>query len=241
MSKIRIPLKIVQSFKDTNMLEIKGLEKHYRIAGTKRTILHKLDMHLDKGEIVAVSGKSGCGKTTLLNIIAGLTVPSGGVISFRGRRLRYVSDFFVSRFRNRHLGFIFQTFKLLDNHTVKANILLAARIRGRVDKGLQARLIDLLARLEMSEYINTRVGLLSGGQKQRVAIARALINDPDIILADEPTANLDRDTSIEIFKVLEALRKEGKAILIVTHKDYMLKKADRVFHMEDGVLKAGKK
>ncbi len=222
------------------MLQIRQLDKSYRIAGKKRPVLHTLDLDIQPGEIVAITGKSGCGKTTLLNIIAGLTVPSHGTLTFQGRNMIYAFDSLISRFRNRHLGFIFQTFKLLDNHTVQNNILLAARIRGRVDKAIHERMVNLLERLGIPEYLHTRVGLLSGGQKQRVAIARALINDPDLILADEPTANLDKDTSIEIFKILETLRKEGKAILIVTHKDYMLKKADRVYHMIDGRLEAGK-
>lgn len=221
------------------MLSIQQLDKTYRIAGTLRPILQSLDLEIKPGEIVAITGKSGCGKTTLLNIIAGLTVPTQGRILFQGRPLIYVLDNIISRFRNRHLGFIFQTFKLLDRETVSSNILLAARIRGRVDKNVITRMHELLEQLGMSEYLHTRVGLLSGGQKQRIAIARALINDPELILADEPTANLDKQTSLEIFHILEALRKKGKAILIVTHKDYMLKKADRVYHMKDGRLEAG--
>jgi putative ABC transport system ATP-binding protein len=219
------------------MLKLIDIEKSYRISGKKKIILHKLNLEINAGEIIAITGKSGCGKTTLLNIIAGLTSPSKGRVIFEGKRMFYPFDIMPAFIRNRRVGFIFQTFRLLYNETVASNVLLPARIKGIVNRATVLRMEELLARLEIPEYRKSIAGVLSGGQKQRVAIARALINDPSLILADEPTANLDMQTSVEIFKVLEQFaRDENKAVLIVTHKDYMLKHADRVYSMKDGVL-----
>jgi len=219
------------------MLKLEGVDKVYKIAGKTKQILQRVDLDLKEGEIAAVTGKSGCGKTTMLNIIAGLTPPSHGKLYFMGKRIVYFLDLMPSWIRNRKIGFIFQTFKLINEETVASNILLPARIRGHAGKNERMRMDSLLERLGIAEYKNMRAGLLSGGQKQRVAIARALINNPPLILADEPTANLDKATSLEIFHILETLAvDEKKAILIVTHKDYMLQRAERVFDMIDGKL-----
>ncbi|OHD53355.1 MAG: hypothetical protein A2Y33_12600 [Spirochaetes bacterium GWF1_51_8] len=219
------------------MLKLEGVDKFYTIAGKKKQILHSVDLEINEGEIVAVTGKSGCGKTTMLNIIAGLTPPSHGKVSFQKRRIIYFLDLMPAWIRNRKMGFIFQTFKLINEETVASNILLPARIRGKVNKSVHERMDHLLERLGMTEHKYMKAGLLSGGQKQRVAIARALINNPPLILADEPTANLDKATSLEISHILEKFaEEEKKAILIVTHQDYMLHRADRVFDMVDGRL-----
>jgi ABC-type lipoprotein export system ATPase subunit len=142
----------------------------------------------------------------------------------------------MSKLRNREIGQIFQTFRLLEDETVMSNVMLPARIRGRAGSNVRNYAIEILGKAGIPEYQNTKTGLLSGGQKQRVAIARALINSPSLILADEPDANLDVNTSVEIFSLLEMLKKEGKSIIIVTHKDFMLKKADKTYKMDNGRL-----
>lgn len=219
------------------MLKLEGIEKFYRISGKKCVILDKVDLEIKAGEIVAITGKSGCGKTTLLNVIAGLTTPSKGRVFYDNRRMHYFLDILPSYIRNRRIGFIFQTFKLLFTETVASNILAPARIKGVVDKAVRKQMDMLLEKLGISEHKKSITGILSGGQKQRVAIARAMINNPQLILADEPTANLDKETSTAIFKVIyDFAKKENKAILIVTHKDYMLKKANRVYSMKDGKI-----
>ena len=217
------------------MLKLTGIKKSFRIAGKKQNILKGVDLHLKKGEVIALTGKSGSGKSTILSIIAGLTRADHGEIRLLGKAQPYF-DIFLSKARSRHIGFIFQTFRLLQSLSVKENIVLAARIAGNGGKHVQKEAVRLLEMLEMSDFIHSPVGLLSGGQKQRIAIARALINDPEIVLADEPTANLDGETSHEIFHILKNLQKDGKTILIVTHKKEMLKKAGRIYRLENGVL-----
>ncbi len=219
------------------LLKLDNIHKSFRIAGVRTPVLRGLSLDIGEGEIVSVTGKSGCGKTTMLNIIAGVISSDHGKLHLRGRRIFNFFDILASRRRNRHLGFIFQNFRLIPDETVFANVLLPARIRGKVgsDTVLYAR--ELMSRLRIYKYRNTRAGRLSGGQKQRVAIARALINRPSLILADEPTANLDKQTALEIFSILEDIKSSGTSVLIITHTDYMHERSDRVYNMEDGVLK----
>lgn len=218
------------------LLSVKDLSKSYRIAGSRISIIKDLSMEIDHGKIVAITGKSGCGKTSLLNIINGITKPDCGEIRFNGKKLHLHSDFLMSKVRNREIGQIFQTFRLLDDETVMSNVLMPARIRGKAGRSVRNYACDILEKAGILEFRNTRTGLLSGGQKQRVAIARAMVNRPSLILADEPTANLDAETSMDIFLLLEALKNEGKSIIIVTHSEYMLKIADHSYKMENGQM-----
>lgn len=220
------------------ILRVENIRKEYRIAGVRKNVLSGIDLLLTAGQICAITGASGCGKTTLMNVIAGITAPDGGTVSINDRRMRYALDMLSSRRRNREIGFIFQTFRLLNDETVLSNVLLPARILGRVDAETRERADEMMERLRIYKYRKTKAAILSGGQKQRVAIARALVNRPALILADEPTANLDKRTAREIFDILFDLKKEGKAVLIVTHDEYFHKKADLVYAMEDGRLKA---
>jgi putative ABC transport system ATP-binding protein len=220
------------------ILEAKGIVKIYNIAGTRRRILDGIDLALDRGDIVSLTGTSGCGKTTLLHVISGIASPDHGSVRINGKRMAYAFDLLASRMRNRGIGFIFQTFRLLPNETVRTNVLLPARIRGLVDKRTKEYAEELLDRLKIYKFRNTKAAVLSGGQKQRVAIARALVNRPDLILADEPTANLDRKTAAGILDVIFDLRMQGKAVLVVTHDGYMHERSDRVYAIEDGKLEA---
>ncbi len=218
------------------VISVKNINKSYKIAGNKINIIDNLSLELDKGEIIAITGRSGCGKTTLLNILTGITKPDSGEIIFREKKMKYFSDFSMSRLRNREIGQIFQTFRLLEDETVMSNVMMPAHIRGKAGSEVRNYAIEILGKAGIAEFQNTKTGLLSGGQKQRVAIARAMVNRPSLILADEPDANLDVETSMEIFKLLEMLKREGKSIIIVTHKQYMLKKADRTYKMDKGRL-----
>ena len=218
------------------MLRIEALCKHYRIAGVKKRVLDGVSLTVHAGRIVSLTGPSGCGKTTLLNAVAGLVAPDAGKVYIGGRRMIYGLDLLASRRRNREIGFIFQTFRLMNDLSVLENVLLPARLRGRVGKEVKRRAEALLERLGIAAFRNTKAALLSGGQKQRVAIARALINEPPLILADEPTANLDRHTARGIFDILRGLRKEGKAVLMVTHDGLMQRTSDELYEMADGRL-----
>ncbi|MBP7737958.1 MAG: ABC transporter ATP-binding protein [Spirochaetes bacterium] len=219
------------------ILRVENIRKQYRIAGVKKQILDGLDLSLEGGRICSITGMSGCGKTTLLNVIAGITRPGAGAVYINGRRMIHGLDILASRRRNREIGFVFQTFRLLNDETVLSNVLLPARIRGRVGAETREAADEILERLRIYKFRKTKAAVLSGGQKQRVAIARALVNRPSLILADEPTANLDRETAQEIFDILLDLKESGKAILIVTHDEYMHRQSDRVCVMEDGTLR----
>ena len=218
------------------MLKLDKVTKYYRIAGKKRLILDSVNLEIKKGEIVSLTGKSGCGKSTLLNIISGIVKPSHGKVFVNNKPMHFFFDFLSSRMRNRQMGFVFQTFRLLSNESVWANILLPLRIKGWISKKDREYGDQILRSLEISDYKHMKAGLLSGGQKQRVALARALINKPEVILADEPTANLDKATSLEIYKILQTLKEEGKTILVVTHQDYMFDHSDRIYQLQDGKL-----
>jgi len=217
------------------ILKAENIKKQYRIGGARRYILDGIDLEIEGGSVVSVTGESGCGKTTLLNVVSGLVKPNTGSVHINGRRMSRI-DFLSSGMRNSDIGFIFQTFRLIPDETVLYNVLLPARIKGRSGVAIVRYADELLARLKIYEHRKSQAGVLSGGQKQRVAFARALINRPSLILADEPTANLDNRTSIEIFNILLGLRNEGRAVLVVTHTDYMLKKSDIVYRIREGRL-----
>ncbi len=219
------------------LLQLSGIKKEYRTGGKKRWILDGIDLSLEKGQIVSVTGRSGCGKTTLLNIIAGLAKPNSGTVTISGKTVSGFTDLASSRRRNRDIGLVYQTFNLLNNETVLSNILLPARISGNLGREVRDYADELMADLMIYKFRKSKAAILSGGQKQRVAIARALINRPDIILADEPTANLDRRTSLEIFEVLGKLREKGRGIIVVTHKEYMHEHSDRVCILDQGKLR----
>ncbi|MGA2142670.1 MAG: ABC transporter ATP-binding protein [Brevinematales bacterium] len=223
------------------MLKLQNIKKYYKIAGLRKVILDDISFNLEKGEIISLTGKSGSGKTTLLNVISGLTRPSSGSVFLEGRKIKYFLDIMPSRMRNRKFGFVFQSFRLLPGETAWSNILLPARISGLITRKTLERAEEILEKLGLTEYKNTRTLLLSGGQKQRTALARALINDPDIILADEPTANLDSETAEEIHSFLVDFARAGKSVLVVTHNEYMFSHSDKIYSLADGNIKEMRK
>jgi len=219
-------------------LIIENCAKSFRIAGKKRTIIENLTLRVNAGEIVSISGKSGSGKTTLLNIIAGIIAPDSGKVWINGRRMWHRFDPMASRMRNREIGFVFQTFRLLGNESVFYNVMLPARIKGKADRTTRDHAREVLGRLKIYQYRDMKAALLSGGQKQRVAIARALVNKPSLVLADEPTANLDRETADEIVAIIARLKNEGCAVLVVTHDEAMHRRSDRLYNLTGGSLLA---
>jgi ABC-type lipoprotein export system ATPase subunit len=209
--------------------------KTYGEGRAARRVLDGASLHVHAGEIVAILGRSGSGKSTMLHLIGGLDRPDAGEISVAGERVTGASERVLSRLRRQRIGFVFQFFHLLPELTGEANVLLAGRVRGaEPDAALRGQtLIDRLGLREVAESLPHQ---LSGGEQQRFAIARALVNDPAVLLADEPTGNLDTRAGAEVLRLLRAGADEGRAVIMVTHEPAAADIADRVLTLRDGRL-----
>ena len=199
--------------------------------------LADLSMDVTTGEVAAVMGPSGSGKSTLLNLIAGLDRPTAGTVTVAGRRIDNLGESALARFRARHVGIIFQFFNLLDDLTVEDNVLLPAQLAGASRRQARARADELLARMGIEEHRNAYPARMSGGERQRVAIARALVNQPEVLLADEPTGALDTATGQEIGRLLRELNESGQTLVLVTHDPGLAERyAARTVRIVDGRL-----
>jgi len=213
------------------------LSEAKKIYGTGESTVHALSgisLNIQKGEFVAITGKSGCGKTTLLNIIGLLDNLTEGHYTLNGQDVRHLSDKAKARLRFQTFGYIFQSFNLLSSHTVAENVALPLGYAGVPKQERLARAAEMLRKVGMLDKMKAYPNELSGGQQQRVAIARALINHPPIILADEPTGNLDSRSSAQIMDILAELTDEGATLLLVTHDAGVARRAGRRVRMEDG-------
>ena len=221
-----------------SMIELDGVERRFTPRGGQSVAaVHDLHLRIEPGEHVAVLGKSGSGKSTLLNLIAGLDRASAGRVRVAGNDLGALSENAIARWRGRHLGVVFQFFQLLPTLTVQENLLLAMDIVGSIPAAQRAaRAALLLAQVGVDEQAHKLPSMLSGGQQQRAAIARALANDPPLLLADEPTGNLDSDTAAAVATLFQALAAQGKTLLIVTHDPQLALGARRVLRLKDGTL-----
>ena len=216
------------------------LSEAKKIYGTGEGTVHALSgisLNIQKGEFVAITGKSGCGKTTLLNIIGLLDNLTEGHYTLNGQDVRHLSDKAKARLRFQTFGYIFQSFNLLSSHTVAENVALPLGYAGVPKQERLARAAEMLRKVGLLDKMKAYPNELSGGQQQRVAIARALINHPPIILADEPTGNLDSRSSAQIMDILAELADEGATLLLVTHDAGVAKRAGRRVRMEDGRIK----
>lgn len=219
------------------LLRAADLHKTYSVGRRDLEVLRGVDLSIAPGEFAALRGASGAGKSTLLHLLGGLDRPLRGRIEFKGSDLASFSATALAEFRGREVGFIFQSYHLLPEFDALENVCLAARIRRRNADETRRVATDLLNRVGLAERLDHMPAELSGGEQQRVAIARALINEPAIILADEPTGNLDSATGDEILDLLCALRAEhNMALLIATHADEVANRAQRVMRIEDGKL-----
>ena len=216
------------------LLRARGLSRTYAVAGSRPGILRDLELDLESGEIVAVVGRSGSGKTTLLNLIGAMDRPDTGLLEFEGQDKTRWDDRARTAFRRARLGFVFQAFNLLPTLTVCENIALPLELNGLTSA---ARVAELLADLNLAALADRFPDQISGGEQQRTAIARAIAHSPRLIIADEPTGNLDRETGREVIALFErSVRAAGATLLMATHSDEMLGHADRVLELRDGAL-----
>jgi len=217
------------------MLELKNVSKSYTEGNTKHTVLDSLELSVSKGEIIILLGKSGSGKSTLLNIISGIDVTDSGNVNIDGRDVTKLSEKERTLVRRNKIGFIFQFFNLIPTLTVKENLLLPLELTGINQR--DEKVNSLLTEVGLADRVNTYPDKLSGGEQQRIAIARALIHNPDIILADEPTGNLDYETGLQIIHLLDrVVKKKGKTMIMVTHSKDVIGLADKIFSLKEGKL-----
>jgi putative ABC transport system ATP-binding protein len=220
----------------TPVLEARSLAKTYESRGTKVLGLRGVDLVVERGEFVAVMGPSGCGKSTLLNLLAGLDRPTAGEVWLAGRRIDQLSESELARMRRRRVGFVFQFFNLVPSLTAAENVELPLLLAGQRRRKARRSARELLGELGLPNQQAAAPAELSGGQQQRVAVARALANRPDIILADEPTGNLDSVAARQVLGLLRRARDQGQTLLLVSHDASVAAAADRVITMRDGLI-----
>lgn len=218
------------------IIEMKEIKKSYWLAnGIEVPVLHGVNLKVYKDEFIAIMGESGGGKSTLMNIIGCLHAPDQGKYFLSGEEISSAKDDFTLAFiRNQMMGFIFQQFNLLSRLTALQNVALPGLYAGKTHLQREERALDLLEQVGLSERIDHKPPELSGGQQQRVSIARALMNDPEIILADEPTGALDSQTGKEVMELFGTFKKRGKTVIMVTHDLHIAQYADRIIFMKDG-------
>jgi putative ABC transport system ATP-binding protein len=212
------------------------LSRYYGAGEGLVRAVDEVDLEVSAGETVAVTGPSGCGKSTLLHLLGGLDRPSAGEVWLDGQRIDRLSERAKARLRRARVGFVFQTFHLMDELSAMENVELPALLAGRSPRQARRRATDLLDRIGLADRASHLPAQLSGGQRQRVAIARAMSNDPSVMFADEPTGNLDSAATIEVLRLFDALRVTGLTLIIVTHDPRIAATADRMISMRDGTL-----
>ncbi|HEY8113400.1 MAG TPA: ABC transporter ATP-binding protein [Actinomycetes bacterium] len=221
---------------DTALLRARGVRKEYGKGEGLVRAVDGVDLEVDPGETVAVMGPSGCGKSTLLHLLGGLDRPSGGEISLAGRRIDQMGEKALARMRRTAVGFVFQAFHLMEELTAVENVELPALLAGRSPRAARRRAADLLDRVGLADRARFLPSALSGGQRQRAAIARALSNEPLVVLADEPTGNLDSAATAEVLRLFDSLHEGGQTLVIVTHDERIAATADRLISMRDGAF-----
>ncbi|MEV5576360.1 ABC transporter ATP-binding protein [Spirillospora sp. NPDC052269] len=219
-----------------SVLYARGLRKTYGAGEGLVRAVDEFDLDVAPGETVAVTGPSGCGKSTLLHLLGGLDRPSGGEVRLAGQRIDQLGERALARLRRDAIGFVFQAFHLMDELTAVENVELPALLAGRSPRAARRRSAELLEQVGLSNRAGHLPSALSGGQRQRVAVARALVNDPLIVLADEPTGNLDSEATLEVLRLFDSLHEAGQTLVIITHDHRVAATADRLISMRDGAF-----
>jgi putative ABC transport system ATP-binding protein len=218
-----------------NIIKLVDVWKIYRLGKVKVAALRGLNLEIKKGEFVSIMGPSGSGKSTAVNMVGSLDIPTKGTVYLHGKDISTFSESDLAQLRGKTIGFIFQQFNLIPTLTALQNVTLPMMFQAVPEEKRQARAKELLGKVELADRMHHKPTELSGGQQQRVAIARALANDPEVILADEPTGNLDSRTGVNVINFLRDLhKKEGKTIIMVTHDNNVARHADRTAFLKDG-------
>jgi len=221
----------------SNLISVKGVSKVFKVGEENFTALRDINLEIDSGSFMSFVGPSGSGKTTILNLIGGLDIPTTGNIFFKNTKLSSMNHNQMAQYRRKNIGFIFQTYNLFPVYSVYENILFPLLLNGSKEKDAQERVMNIVNKVGLSDQVKKRPSQLSGGQCQRVAIARALVKDPLLILADEPTANLDSKNSLQILELMSELNKQYKAAVVFsTHDEKVTRYVRREVGLEDGKI-----
>jgi len=224
----------------TKIIRLEKISKFYHVGSEIVKALQEVDISINKNEFVAMMGPSGSGKSTLMNVLGCLDTPTSGHYYLNGLDVSKMSDNELAEVRNKEIGFVFQTFNLLPRSTALENVMLPLIYAGVSKQERIRRAEETLASVQLADRMHHRPNELSGGQRQRVAVARALVNKPSLILADEPTGNLDSKTSVEIISLLEEIHQMGNTIVLVTHEEDIAEHAHRIIRLRDGIVEEDK-
>jgi putative ABC transport system ATP-binding protein len=221
---------------DNKVIEIHDIVKNYQVGSVIVQALRSISLNIDRNEYVAIMGPSGSGKSTLMNLIGCLDTPTSGVYKLNQTDVSKMEDNMLAEIRNKEIGFVFQTFNLLPRYTALENVTLPLIYAGVPKVEREKHAVETLKQVGLEDRMTHKPNELSGGQRQRVAIARALVNNPSIILADEPTGNLDSKTSIDIMSLLDEIHRKGNTVIVVTHEEDIAKHAARIIRLIDGTI-----
>lgn len=221
-----------------NVIHIRNIIRNFQLGNETVYVLKGIDLDIQRGEYVAIMGPSGSGKSTLMNLLGCLDTPTSGQYILNGKDVSQMSDDDLAEIRNKEIGFVFQTFNLLPRTTALENVALPMIYAGASKKDRTERASEVLTSVGLADRMDHKPNELSGGQRQRVAVGRALVNKPSIILADEPTGNLDSKTSLEILGLFDQIHQAGNTVIVVTHEEDVAQRAKRVIRLRDGVIES---
>jgi len=221
-----------------SLINITDIKRDFQLGSETINVLKGIDLQINKGEYVALMGPSGSGKSTLMNILGCLDTPTSGTYILNGKDVSQMHDDDLAEVRNKEIGFVFQTFNLLPRTTALDNVALPMVYAGYNKTDRHARAKEVLTQVGLADRMDHQPNQLSGGQRQRVAVARALVNKPSIILADEPTGNLDSKTSVEIMKLFDEIHSNGNTVILVTHEEDIAQYARRIIRLRDGIIES---